>query len=157
MIRLSVSRNLGPATAVILLATIAAGCGGSRDYVVPSTPGGGSGTTPGTPPGPAPTGVVEIQLSPSSGSIAVGETLQLSAVALDAQGKPVSGVVFTWQSSDTSIAEVSTAGLVTAKKAGTVQITAASAGKTGTATIEVRTEAGEEEEKPPAPPPASTR
>lgn len=152
MLRLSVSRSLVWATAIAVLAVAVAGCGGGREYIVPPTPGTGDGTTPGTPPGPSPTGVAKIQVSLASGSasLSVGETLQLSAVALDAQGKQVSGVAITWRSSDPSIAEVSAAGLVTAKKPGTVQVTASGAGKTSDPiTIAVQVE---EEELPPSPP-----
>jgi len=151
MIRLSVSRSLAQAAVITVLCVAATGCGGGREYVLPTTPGTGNGTTPGTPPGPAPTGVAKIQVSLASGStsISVGETLQLSAVALDAQGKQVSGVAFTWQSSDPSIAEVSATGLVRAKELGAVQVTASGAGKTSdplTITVKV------EEELPPGPP-----
>lgn len=152
MLRLSVSRSLVWATAIAVLAAAVAGCGGGRGYIVPPTPGTGDGTTPGTPPGPVPTGVVKIQASLASGSASmrVGQTVQLSAVALDAQGKQVSDVVFTWQSSDPSVAEVSAAGIVRAKSPGSVQVTASGAGKTSdpiTITVQV-----EEEELPPAPP-----
>ena len=65
----------------------------------------------------------------------VGDTVRLSAALADANGHPVEGAdtVFTWSSSDQSVASVDGAGLVTAVARGTVEITArsASAGLSG--------------------------
>lgn len=64
-----------------------------------------------------------ITLSQSSNSLTVGETLQLTATVLpdNASDKKVS-----WESSDESIASVTSEGLVKALKAGTAKITAKS-------------------------------
>jgi uncharacterized protein YjdB len=67
----------------------------------------------------------------------VGSTVQLSAQALDAAGNPLSGVAFSWSSSDGGVASVNGSGLVNAKKEGAVTITAAGGGKSGTATVTV--------------------
>ncbi len=53
-----------------------------------------------------------------------GEALQLSAEALDENGRPIPGVVFSWESSDTSVATVDATGLVTGVATGTATITA---------------------------------
>ncbi|PYP18663.1 MAG: hypothetical protein DMD54_04715, partial [Gemmatimonadetes bacterium] len=56
--------------------------------------------------------VVTITISPASGSVVVGQTLQLTATPLDGTGQPLSGKVVTWQTSDASIATVDGSGLV---------------------------------------------
>jgi trimeric autotransporter adhesin len=67
----------------------------------------------------------------------VNGTVQLSATGQDAHGNTISGLNFTWQSSDGPIAIVSASGLVTGKKAGSVTITATSGTKSGTSSITV--------------------
>ncbi|HWP38050.1 MAG TPA: Ig-like domain-containing protein [Gemmatimonadales bacterium] len=70
--------------------------------------------------------------------IGVGSTTDLLATATDASGNPISGVAWTWSSSDTSIARVDTAGVVTAVGSGTVSIIAtAPGGAADTATIRI--------------------
>ncbi|MGE5144961.1 MAG: Ig-like domain-containing protein [Acidobacteriota bacterium] len=82
--------------------------------------------------------VATVEVSPQSASVVAGSTLQLEAVALDAGGEPLGGRSFTWQTSDASIASVSTTGLVTAVKlGGPVTITATSEGKSGTSSVTV--------------------
>ncbi len=73
-----------------------------------------------------------------SGPLVIGNTAQLSATAVNATGGTIPGTNFTWASSDPNLATVSSGGLVTATGAGSVTITAAAQGKTGTATIDVR-------------------
>ncbi len=74
--------------------------------------------------------VVSVEVSSPAEPIALGEplqlgeTLQLSAEALDENGRPIPGVVFSWESSDTSVATVDATGLVTGVAAGTATITA---------------------------------
>ena len=53
------------------------------------------------------------------------ETLQLQAVARDAAGLAVAGVMISWTSSDQAVATVSSTGLVTAVAEGPSTITAA--------------------------------
>ena len=65
----------------------------------------------------------------------LGETLQLSAEALDENGQAVAGVEFSWKSSNTSVATVDATGLVTGVAEGTATITA-SAGDVQ-ATVEI--------------------
>lgn len=69
----------------------------------------------------APTIATTISLSPASPSVTVGGTVQLTATV-----NPVS--VVTWRSENTALADVSSAGLVTARAAGTARIYAAAAG-----------------------------
>ncbi|MGE3525935.1 MAG: Ig-like domain-containing protein, partial [Gemmatimonadales bacterium] len=100
-----------------------------------------------TVPRPVPT-VASVGLSPASGNLNEGQTLQLSAVPRDARGgtmdRPVS-----WSSSNESVARVSSTGLVTAVSAGSATITATSDGRSSTAAIAVAAPAGPTPEKPP--------
>jgi hypothetical protein len=59
---------------------------------------------------------------------ALGQTMQLTATALDANGQTVPGAVIRWSSSNPAALEVSDTGLVTARANGAGTITAASAG-----------------------------
>jgi uncharacterized protein YjdB len=78
-----------------------------------------------------------IRVTPATTSIKTGDMTPLAAQGLDAAGNPVSGLTFTWSSSDSSIASVNSDGRVNGKKEGTVTITAAAGGKSGTATVTV--------------------
>jgi uncharacterized protein YjdB len=84
-------------------------------------------------PGPAAT----VDVSPNSASLRVNGSVQLAAVAHDAAGNLITGRAFTWTSSDTSRATVDSTGLVRAKKAGTVTITATMDTRSDFATIVV--------------------
>jgi uncharacterized protein YjdB len=93
--------------------------------------------------GPAPVPVASVAVSPSSGSVAAGGTLQLTATPKDASGTPLSGRVVTWSSGNTAVATVSPSGLVTGVGAGgPVTITALSEGQSGTAAITVTAPSG---------------
>ncbi len=88
---------------------------------------------------PAPP-VVAIGVTPTAKTLAPGETLALSVVAISSDASTTvltSGITFL--SSDTAIATVSAAGLVTAQTAGAATITATqtASGKTATVSIEV--------------------
>lgn len=61
------------------------------------------------------------------------QTLQAQAVAYDASGNVLQGVAFTWSSSNTVVATVSSAGLITARFVGTTNITAKSGSVTSPA------------------------
>ncbi len=69
-----------------------------------------------------------VVVSPSSVSLEVGGTRQLSAVVKDANGYAVSAAAVTWASMNPSVASVSPGGLATAKAAGIAQIEASSGG-----------------------------
>jgi uncharacterized protein YjdB len=84
---------------------------------------------------PAPVDVVSV--SPQSGSVDVGKTLQLVATARDAGGNVISGRPTSWTVSDASVATVSGSGLVTGVAAGTATVTATVEGKSGTSAITV--------------------
>ena len=82
----------------------------------------------------------QVGLSPTSGSLtAVGQTLQFTASSQDRNGNPITRpqTDYTWTSSNTGVATVSTAGLVTAAGGGTTQISAAVGSVSASATVTV--------------------
>jgi uncharacterized protein YjdB len=81
--------------------------------------------------------VASVTVSPAAAGILVGATQQLSAVTKDSAGNTLTGRVVTWSSSNTTVATVSSGGLVTGRAAGSATITATSEGKGGSATITV--------------------
>ena len=81
--------------------------------------------------------VSAIQVTPATGIVLPDATLQLAAEAVDANGHEVAGAEFAWASSDTAVAVVDGAGLVTGVAAGEVEVTATSSGVTGRAQLEV--------------------
>ena len=89
---------------------------------------------------PAP--VASVAVTPATASVVAGGSVQLSATSRDAANRTLTGRTTTWTSSDTTVATVSTSGLVTARSPGaatarTVTITATVEGRTGTATVTV--------------------
>ena len=84
-----------------------------------------------------PGAVAQVRISPSSASVKSGKSVQLTATALDANGDTVSGASFSWHSSDSDVATVSSSGLVRGYDSGTVTITATWQSKTGSAVIRV--------------------
>ena len=81
--------------------------------------------------------VASVTVTPASASVNEGNTVQLTATPKDVNGNPLSGRVVTWASSNTSVATVSSSGLVTGKVAGSAMITATSEGQSGTSAITV--------------------
>jgi hypothetical protein len=92
------------------------------------------GTTP--PPPPPPT-IASIAVTPTSVTVPRDSTRVLTAVARDAAGTVISGVVFTWTSSNPQAATVSNTGSVTGVAAGTSVITAAAGGLSGSSNVTV--------------------
>ncbi|MYE70082.1 MAG: hypothetical protein F4237_08550, partial [Gemmatimonadetes bacterium] len=64
-----------------------------------------------------------VVLSAPLDSLAVGDSIQMTAEALDGLGNPIADVAFEWSSSDTTIATVTREGWVDARSAGSVEIT----------------------------------
>ena len=81
--------------------------------------------------------VASVSVSPAAPSVAVGQTVQLTATPRDASGNALSGRVVTWASSAPAVATVSGSGLVTGVAAGSATITATSEGRNGTAAVTV--------------------
>ena len=68
---------------------------------------------------------------------AIGATQAFSATARDANNNPLAAPAFTWASSDTKVATVDAAGVVTAVANGTARITATTGGKSGSVNVTV--------------------
>ncbi len=82
--------------------------------------------------------VAAVVVTPSGPTLTtIGRTLQLTAMARDSRGNPLSGRTFTWTSSDTTTVYVAVTGQVTALAAGAATITAATGGVTGSTTVTV--------------------
>ncbi|GIW33092.1 Ig-like domain-containing protein [Meiothermus sp.] len=104
---------------------------------ITASAGGKSGTATLTVQIPPPPAIETIEVSPTTATKQVGHTQQFTAVAKDAGGNTISGVTFTWTSSDDGVATVNSSGLATAVAVGTATITASAGGKSGTATFTV--------------------
>ena len=97
--------------------------------------GNASGTASITVAEPVPT---RIAVTPSSHTLeAKGETVELRATVRDQRNNVMSGQSITWSSGDEAVATVSAAGLVTAVRNGSVQITAQSGSLSSNAAITV--------------------
>ncbi|WP_419947656.1 Ig-like domain-containing protein [Candidatus Palauibacter sp.] len=81
--------------------------------------------------------VASVIVTPSLATLAVGDTLRLTAFALDANEHLVPGAEFDWTSSASSVASVDDSGLVRGVGPGTATITAASAEAEATSEITV--------------------
>ena len=78
-----------------------------------------------------------VTLTPGRDTLAVGTDRQFSAMLRDAAGAVLLGRVVSWSSSNTTVAVVTATGNVLAIQPGTAIISAASEGRTGTATVVV--------------------
>ena len=74
----------------------------------------------------APSTVSFITLTPAAPSIQVHQTQQFVAAAIDVSGNPMSGLTFTWTSSNPAVASINSSGLASGLSAGTTTITASS-------------------------------
>lgn len=82
--------------------------------------------------------VASVSVSVAETSLSIGQSTQATAIAKDASGKALSGRTFDFSSSNTSIATVSSSGLVTAKAPGTATVTASTNGKSGSVAVNVQ-------------------
>ena len=82
--------------------------------------------------------VSSVSISPSGGSLIVGQTLQLTATARTSSGITVPGRAVTWSSANATVASVSSAGLVTGVAiGGPVTITATIDGRNGVISVTI--------------------
>jgi serine/threonine protein kinase/alpha-tubulin suppressor-like RCC1 family protein/uncharacterized protein YjdB len=86
-----------------------------------------------TPAGPA--AVAAVVVTPSPAAVVVGRTAQLTAVLKDGNGNPLTGRAVAWTSSDSTMARVSSTGLVTGLAPGYINVLASSEGRSGTGTV----------------------
>lgn len=93
---------------------------------------GGRSFSPGTQLNGNPFAVcntfVRIDVSPSSAAIDAGARQQFTAKAISANSNEVLGVIFSWQSSTTSVATIDQNGLATSSTAGATEIRASARG-----------------------------
>jgi len=87
------------------------------------------------PAGPAP--VASVEITPETVELLVGGTRGLNATPKAADGTPLSGRPVAWSSGDTTVATVDLSGNVTARREGTVTISASSGGRTGRASVRI--------------------
>lgn len=129
----SSNTNVASVSSAGVVTAIAAG---SANIIASSEGKNGSAAASVTPtPPPPPIPVASVAVSPAAASLQIGATVQLAAATRDANNNLLTGRVITWSSSSTTIATVSTSGLVKAIGAGAATITATSEGKTSTAAI----------------------
>lgn len=88
-------------------------------------------------PAPA-SGVAKVSLSIAPPTIGIGEFATAAASALDAAGKALSSVAFTYSSSDTAVAAIAPDGIVLGRAAGSTTIAAQAMGVTGYTGVTVR-------------------
>jgi uncharacterized protein YjdB len=81
--------------------------------------------------------VAYVSVVPSSATMLIGQSLQMTAVLRNSVGDTLTGRTVTWSSKLPSVATVTSGGLVTALAAGITTITAQSEGKSGSADITV--------------------
>lgn len=106
-------------------------------YVCPTigSGSGGGGTVVDPDPGPETPTVSEVTVTPATANVEAGKTTSLTASVTMSDGSSYDGNIV-WASSDEDIATVEN-GVVTAKSAGSVTITATAGGISASATITV--------------------
>lgn len=122
-----------PSVAVVSATGVVTGVAAGTATITATSEGkSGSATITVTQPA-----ISKILVTPANQQVKEGNTLQLTATAYDAQNNVIPGVTFTWTSSNTNRATVSSTGLVTARNDGNVTITASAGGKSGSTTVRV--------------------
>ena len=128
------SSNAGVAT-VASNGTVTAVAPGSA--TITATSEGKTGTATVTVTAPPPAAVATVTVDPTTASLTIGGTQQITATTRDAQGNVLTGRAVTWQSGNTAVATVTQAGLITAVGPGNTTVTATSEGKSGTVAVAV--------------------
>lgn len=107
--------------------------------------GGARAFSPGTQVNGAPfssctAAVARVDVSPASATINVGQQQQFTARAFDSSNNEIFGVIFSWQSSNTTVATIDQNGLATGQASGSTEIRATGRGVTSApATLTVNT------------------
>ncbi len=141
------SSNLAVAT-VSASGLVTAGAVASQATIT-ATSEGQSGAATVTVVSNAP--VASVTVTPATASVAVGQTVQLTATLRDANGNVLSGRTVLWTSDNAVVATVDGTGLVTGVSAGPAVITATSEGKSGSASVTVTAPSGAPECATPQP------
>jgi DNA/RNA endonuclease G (NUC1) len=82
--------------------------------------------------------VASVRLSPATVTLNRGASVTLAATAFDASNQPINGVSFTWSTSNSAVATVTSGGAVSGVAVGTAIITASAAnGVAGSSTVQV--------------------
>ena len=131
------SSNSGVATVSSsgLVTTIAAGnaditaSAGGRKTIVPVTVSATSSSNAGV------ASVASVVVALNAPTLVAGQSTQATATLKDASGNVLTDRSIVWTSSEVTVASVNATGLVTALKGGAVTITAASEGKSGSASL----------------------
>lgn len=89
-------------------------------------------------PGPTTPRLTEVRVSPAVAEVALDGSITLLASPRDANGRPMSGVSFTWRSLDPQVATVDASGTVSGSALGTARIVASASGHADTAQVTVR-------------------
>lgn len=92
--------------------------------------GGGTSGSSGGGTGSNDSSITTITVTPAKPGVTAGGTEQFTATAKDAAGNTISGVTFTWASSNTDVATINASGLATGITAGSTNITASAQGVT---------------------------
>ncbi len=98
----------------------------------------GQETPPPVPQQAAAVPVASVSISPSGGALMVGETLQLTASAVDESGNPARGLEMSWTSENPAVASVTATGLVTALEAGEAVVSVRAADREARSSIVVQ-------------------
>ena len=88
-----------------------------------------------SPADPGPDPVATVVIAPDTSFVRINTTAQLQASARSENGEVLTGVAIAWSSSDSSIAAVSTDGMVTARAYGKVVVTATADGVSDAAVV----------------------
>jgi hypothetical protein len=107
------------------------------NFVVSTKPIGCLGSAPTTSPttGSSSPTVASVKVSPSSVTLATGGTKQLNVTALDSAGNTLDGRSVTWSTSASSVASVSSTGLVTGNGVGSAMIAVSVDGVSGQTSV----------------------
>ncbi|MDH3458423.1 MAG: Ig-like domain-containing protein, partial [Gemmatimonadota bacterium] len=84
--------------------------------------------------------VASVSVTPSTASIFVSSTVQLTATLRDAAGNVLTGRPISWSSNNPGVATVNASGLATGVAAGSAAITATSEGQSGAGQVDVLTQ-----------------
>ena len=87
---------------------------------------------------PPPPPVAAIQITPDSTAVIAGDTAFLTATLRDSTGSVLTGRSVSWQTSDSSVAIVSPAGVVVTFNAGSVRISASAEGRSSSVPVVVQ-------------------